>query len=136
LKDFKYSNLKLVTYSGHDYNFIGIFKNLLHPKTLEKYLDNVEKYRNFVIFPFASNLDFHLIKNSKDGKFYVRIFVNGKEILEKVRSGIFDENGNESEIDYNSKTGIEYKTFRRILNSRIFENYDRCMHTIKNKKNK
>lgn len=136
LKEFNYTSLKLVTYSGHDYNFIGIFKNLLHPKTLEMYLENVDKYRHFVIFPFASNLDFQLIKNLKDGKFYVRIFVNGKEILEKIRSGIFDEYGNESEIDYNTKTGIEYKTFRRILDSRIFEQYNECMHTIKKIKNK
>ncbi len=136
LKQLNYTNLKIVTYSGHDYNFIGIFKNLLHPKTLEIYLNNVEKYRDFVIFPFASNMDFHLIKNNKDGKFYVRIFVNGKEILEKVRSGTLDENGNEMEIDYNLKTGLEYKTFRTILSSRIFEKYDECIHTIKKKKKK
>lgn len=136
LKELNYTNLKLVTYSGHDYNFIGIFKNLLHPKTLEKYLNDVEKYRDFVVFPFASNLDFHLIKNLRDGKFYVRIFVNGKEILEKVRSGVFDENRNESEIDYDMTTGLEYKNFRRIINSRIFEKYDECMHTTKKKKNK
>jgi len=136
LKDLNYTNVKLVTYSGHDYNFVGVFKNLLHPNTLEKYLNEIEKFRKFIVFPFASNLDFHLIKNNKDGKFYVRIFINGEEIFEKLRSGIFDENGLESEVDYDIKKGVEYKVFRRILSSRIFENYDSCIHTIKKKKNK
>lgn len=137
-KDLNYTKLKLVSFSGHDYNFVGIFKNLLHPNTLADYLNRTDEYHKFVLFPFASTIDFHLIKNNKNGKYYVRIYLNGQEIIEQLRSGVYDQHNKtlELEVKYDKETGIEYKTFRKILESRIFQDYEQCIHTIKNKKKK
>jgi hypothetical protein len=141
LENYQYNEeIKMVTYSGHDYNFIGIFKNLLQTERLKFYLENSEKYEKFILFPFASSLDFHLVKDFKSGKYYVKIFLNWEEVFEYIRTGEFEVNENgefiEKEIIYEKGVGIEYEVFIKIINNRIFEKYHECIHTNKIKKNK
>jgi hypothetical protein len=124
LGKFNYTDLKLVTYSGHDYNFVGLIKNLLNIQTILEYIENIDIYHKFLIIPFASNLDFHLIKSS--GDYYVKIFLNGEEIFERLRSYKQGE-----EIIYEKNRGIPYKIFKKILQSRIFKNYHKCLATKK-----
>lgn len=125
LGNFNYTDLKFVTYSGHDYNFVGLIKNLLDLNTILHYINNIETYEKLLIVPFASTLDFHLIKDSL-GVFYVKIFLNGEELFEKMRS--HRENG---EIIYEKSKGIPYQQFKKLLKSRIFKDYHHCLHTKK-----
>ena len=128
LKDFCYKDLRFVSYSGHDYNLVALIKNLLQMDTISHYINNIHLYHKHLIIPFGSTFDFHLIKYS-NGEFYVKMFLNGEEIFEKIRSHTID-----GEIIYEKEKGIPYKTFRKIIKGRIFEKYKHCIHTKKIKK--
>jgi hypothetical protein len=130
LGKFGYKDLRFVTYSGHDYNFVSLIKNLIKLDTISQYINNIHLYHKHLIIPFGSNFDFHLIKWS-NGEYYVRMYLNGEEIFEKIRSHKFD-----GEIIYDKDKGIPYKTFRKILKGRIFEKYNQCIHTKKIKADK
>jgi hypothetical protein len=121
---FNYRNLRLVSYSGHDYNFVGLIKNLIHLETISHYIENIEIYEKLILIPFASTIDFVLVKYSKE--YYVKIFLNGEEIFEKIRSHKLNE-----EIIYEKGRGIPYETFRKIIDGRIFKDYHHCIHTKK-----
>jgi hypothetical protein len=123
LKNFNYTDLKFVSYSGHDYNFVGLIKNLLDLDRVNHYIENIDIYEKLLIIPFASTIDFHLIKDSQN-EFFVKIFLNGEELFESIRS--FQEG---EEIMYDEKKGVPYKIFKKVLNSRIFHGYHECIHT-------
>jgi len=125
LGKFGYNDLRFVSYSGHDYNFVALIKNLLKLDTISHYVNNIHLYHKQLIIPFGSNFDFHLIKYS-NGEYFVRLYLNGEEIFEKIRSHKLD-----GEIIYDKEKGIPYKTFRKILKGRIFEKYEECIHTKK-----
>jgi hypothetical protein len=128
LGKFGYRDLRFVSYSGHDYNFVGLIKNLIRLDTISHYINNIHLYHKHLIIPFASNFDFHLIK-WPNGEYYVKMFLNGEEIFEKIRSHTFD-----GEIIYDKEKGIPYKIFKKILKGRIFEKYNECLSTKKMKK--
>jgi hypothetical protein len=123
LSNFHYTDLRLVTYSGHDYNFIGLIKNLLDLDTIHHYIDNLEMYRKLLIIPYASSIEFHLIQNQR-GYYFIKIYLNGEEVFEKLRS---HEDG--AHVMYNKEYGIPYSTFRKIIKSRIFIDIEHCIHT-------
>ena len=125
LSNFNYTDLKFVSYSGHDYNFVGLIKNLLGINTVLHYIDNIDLYEKLLIIPFASTIDFHLIKD-EIGKFYVKIYLNGEELFERLQSYMEGH-----EILYDKDKGIPYAVFKKIIRSRIFEGYHHCIHTKK-----
>jgi hypothetical protein len=127
LSNFHYTDLKLVTYSGHDYNFIGLLKNFLDMDTIHHYINNIELYHKLVFIPYASSLDFHLIQNNR-GHFFIKIYLNGEEIFEKLRS---HEDG--EHVIYDRAFGIPYPIFRKIIKSRIFKDIEKCITTKKTK---
>jgi hypothetical protein len=122
LNNFHYTDLRLVTYSGHDYNFIGLLKNLLDMDTINHYINNIEEYHKLLYIPYASSLDFHLIQN-KRGYYFIKIYLNGEEVFEKL--SLTDG----EHIIYNKDYGIPYSVFRRIIKSRIFKEIDKCITT-------
>jgi hypothetical protein len=126
LSKFNYTDLRLITFSGHDTNLGSLIKNLLHIDTINEYLKNIEKYEEILLIPFASNIDFHLIEDNSYNitQYFVRVFLNGKEIFEKMRS---HEEG--KYILYRKERGIPYHTFIKILKSRINKSYKNCKKT-------
>lgn len=123
LKNFNYTDLKFVSYSGHDYNFVGLIKNLLNLDRVNHYIENIDMYEKLLIIPFASTIDFHLIKDLQN-EYYVKIYLNGEELFEFIRSYKEGE-----EVLYDEKKGIPYKIFKKVLKSRIFHGYHECIHT-------
>ena len=121
--NFNYTDLRFVSYSGDDYNFVGLIKNLLDLNRILHYINNIERYERMLIFPFASTIDFHLIKDNR-GNFFVKIFLNGEELFERMRSYLEGE-----ELIYEHGKGIAYEKFKKILKSRIFEGHHHCIHT-------
>lgn len=127
LSSFNYTDLKFVTYSGHDYNFVGLIKNLLDFNTIMHYINNLEMYQKLFIIPFASSIDFHLVKNEYN-EFFIKIYLNGEELFENVRSYREREL-----ILYDKQNGIPYKIFKKVIKSRIYPDYANCVMTRKNK---
>lgn len=117
-----YNNYKVVSYSGHDYNILGLINNLYG----REFLFSLDKSKNkgFLFSSYSSSVEFHLIKTSPD-EFYVRIYYNGHEPYYPLAS-FFDDKGALVKPVYYRNLGIQYKTFKKMLKSLIFPNYDKC----------
>jgi hypothetical protein len=114
-----YSDLKFVTYSGHDTNIAGIIRNFLTDEQLNEYFNNFEKYKQIVHISFGASVDFLLIH--KNGEYYVKILLNGKEVFDKIRS-----NKEGKYLYYDRNLGIKYEDLKRLLESRIYKNIHKC----------
>lgn len=119
LTTYNYTDLRLVTYSGHDINLIGFLKNIVNEQTLESYKKDPNKYVSFLAPDFASSIELLLFKY--DDGYHVKILYNGRESIQSLRSvpGF-------GEINYIPKKGIPYPQFKKLFESRIYPNYDEC----------
>lgn len=125
-----YHSYKVVSYSGHDYNILGIINNLYGRSFL--FSLNKSDYKDFLFSSYSSSFEFHLIKKDID-EFYVRIFYNGMEPIFTLASFI-DRNGNTVNPEYIDGLGIQYNKFKEMLLSTIFPNFQKCY--IKHSKSK
>lgn len=121
LENEDYSQLKLVTYSGHDGNLTSLIRNFLYERQIWDYFKNFEAYKSLLYISFASNIDFNLNHLAKENKYYVKIFINGKEPFERVRSYLDGEY-----LTYDEEKGIEYSEFRQLIVTRIHEDISKC----------
>ena len=103
-------------YSTHDTTLVNILSNLIDTEILKKQVLkalNDDKIFNFLVPPFASSIIFELHSDdSKENKFYVKIYYNG-ELLEKNIKGVKDSEIKEGKIPYNKflnlfKNSIDY----------------------------
>ena len=120
------SNLKFLSFVGHDSNLIGFIKNLLDEELLEDYIlnqiDNPEIFW-FLMPMFGSMFEMQLIENN--GEFYVKLFLNGLANFHKLRN----------KISYDTLRGIPYSKFRSLIQSRLFPDSKHCIMKKKNKDN-
>lgn len=116
------NDFKIVSYSGHDYNILGIINNLYG----RDYLDKLEKYSNkdFLFSSYSSSFEFHLIKKDFD-EYFVRIFYNGKEPNHKFIN---------KNLVYYDRLGVKYLEFKKMIKKQIFPDFRKCF--IKSKRSK
>lgn len=114
-----YTNLKFVTYSGHDGNIAGILKNFLTDELLNHYFNNFNIYKKLVHISFAASVDFMLHFNK--GEYYVKIMFNGEELFSKIRSAVEGQY-----LNYEELKGIKYDEFSKFVLSRIFSQIHTC----------
>ena len=108
----KSQNYKIVSFSGHDYNILGLINNLYG----RDFLKDLDKYafKEFLFSSYSSSFEFHLIKKDEH-EFFVKIFYNGHEPKFPI-----------SEIVYVKDYGFPYIKFKHFVNSKIFKNYNKC----------
>lgn len=124
-----YHSYKVVSYSGHDYNILGLINNLYGRKLI--FSLNKSQHKDFLFSSYSSSFEFHLIKNDVD-EYYVRIYYNGREPYFPFNHYI-DEKGNSVLPVYYEGLGVQYTVFKKWLSSITFSNYQKCY--IKTKSN-
>jgi hypothetical protein len=134
-------DLKLVTYQGHDYNLISLIKNLLDPQSLESLIKNAEDEDifDFLIPSYASLFEFHLMRETNENKYYIKILYDGEEIFLTPELGRKRFTGinfllrkvNGKTLTYHPEKGISFDDFKSLLESRISNDYKDCSKTIK-----
>lgn len=115
-------NYKVISFSGHDYNILGVINNLYGREflfTLDKW-----KYKDFLFSSYSSSFEFHLVRFDYD-EYFVRIYYNGHEPKLRLANHINSE-GYSSKTHYIAGKGVPYHQFKRLVKSRIYENYDKC----------
>ena len=119
----KDKNRKYIVNTCHDGNILPIIMTLFDRVYLIKMLyDDPEKKDafNFILLPFASSIIFELLRNKKDGKYYVKVYYNGKLIKGTMRK-LVTKNGTKEDI---SATGIvDFDKFILLLESLINPKY-------------
>ena len=119
----KDKNRKYIVNTCHDGNILPIIMTLFDRVYLIKMLYDAPEKKdafNFILLPFASSIIFELLRNKKDGKYYVKVYYNGKLIKGTMRK-LVTKNGTKEDI---SATGIvDFDKFILLLESLINPKY-------------
>ena len=119
----KIKNRKYIVDTCHDGNILPIIMTLYDRDYLIKVLNEAPEKKeafDFILIPFASSLIFELLRNKKDGKYYVKVYYNGKLIKGTMRK-LVNKDGSKEDI---SSTGIiDFDKFVLLLKSIINPKY-------------
>ena len=123
ITDKKQKNRKYIVDTCHDGNILPIIMTLYDRDYLIKMLNDAPKKQEafeFILLPFASSLIFELLRNKINGKYYVKVYYNGKLIKGTMRK-LVNANGRKEDI---SATGfIDLDKFILLLKSMINVRY-------------
>ena len=131
-KNKEYHSYNVVSYSGHDYNILGLINNLYGREFLSS-LDK-SKDKNFLFSSYSSSFEFHLIK-TYENEYYVKIYYNGNDPKYPFKKYL-DKNGKEKLLKYNENYGVKYKEFKEFLKQTIFPSFKKCFIKSKISKRK